>query len=78
MWNSPSYVQSSRFQINGCMTVAENAAPFQYYLSILVECNPACLDNNISKKLQNVTEFVNLQRLIRTREREANYHQTGL
>ena len=50
-------------------------------LDILVECNPACLDNNIRKKLQNVTEFGNLQRLIRTRERErerGNYHQTGL
>ena len=57
--------------------MAENAAPFQYYLSILVECNPACLDNNISKKLQNVTEFVNLQRLIRTREREATFPKLG-
>ena len=42
-----------------------------------MECNPACLDNNISKKLQNVTEFVNLQRLITTREREATTTKLG-
>ena len=44
---------------------------------LLVECNPACLDNNISKKLQNLTEFVNLQRLIRTRERKATTTKLG-